>query len=98
MQRRTALNRLVAITLGALVASASQAAMAETVNEYPSKTVRVIIPYPAGGSADTMARLISSRLSQKWDATITVENRPGGGGNIGAEAVASAKPDGYTLL
>lgn len=98
MQRRKVLNRLLAITFGALLATGAQAAVADSAADYPSKPVRVIIPYPAGGSADTMARLIASKLSQKWDAAITVENRPGGGGNIGAEAVASAKPDGYTLL
>ncbi len=98
MQRRTAMQWLATMAAGTTLGLSGPVALAETAADYPSQTIRIVIPYPAGGSADTMARLIASRLSQKWDEAITVENRPGGGGNIGAEAVASAAPDGYTLL
>jgi tripartite-type tricarboxylate transporter receptor subunit TctC len=66
--------------------------------EWPAKPVRIIVPFPAGGSADLLPRAVSERLSQKWGQPVIVENRPGAGGNIGADAVFRADPDGYTLL
>ncbi len=65
---------------------------------YPNKLVRVIVPFPAGGSADFLARVVGEKLSQKWGQPVVVENRVGAGGNIGAEVVYRADPDGYTLL
>ena len=65
---------------------------------FPNKLVRVIVPFPAGGSADVLARIVSEKLSNKWGQPVVVENRVGAGGNIGAEAVYRADPDGYTLL
>ena len=65
---------------------------------YPSKPVRLIVPYPAGGVVDLVARAVADRISQNWGQVIVVEPRPGGSANIGAEAVANAAPDGYTLL
>ena len=66
--------------------------------EWPSRPVRVIVPFPAGGSADLMPRALAEKLSEKWGQPVIVENRPGAAGNIGADAVFRADPDGYTLL
>jgi len=65
---------------------------------FPSKPVRLIIPFPPGGSTDTVGRLLANRLSTTWRQPVIVENRPGAGGNIGADAVSKSAPDGYTFL
>lgn len=65
---------------------------------YPSRTVKIVVPFTAGGTADVVPRFIGKRLASKWGQPVIVENRPGAGGNIGAEAVSRAEPDGYTLL
>jgi tripartite-type tricarboxylate transporter receptor subunit TctC len=66
--------------------------------DYPSRPVKIIVPFPAGGTADVMPRVIGEWLSRKWAQPVVVENRTGAAGNIGAEAAAKAEPDGYTLL
>jgi tripartite-type tricarboxylate transporter receptor subunit TctC len=66
--------------------------------DYPSRTVKVIVPFPAGGTADLMPRIVFEFLSRKWGQSVVIENKPGAGGNIGAEAVFHAEPDGYTLF
>ncbi|MCD6041687.1 MAG: extracytoplasmic binding receptor, partial [Burkholderiales bacterium] len=65
---------------------------------WPQRTVRIIVPFPAGGSADLMPRIVGERLSQQWGQSVIIENRPGAAGNIGAAQVYQAEPDGYTLL
>jgi tripartite-type tricarboxylate transporter receptor subunit TctC len=66
--------------------------------DYPSRPVKIIVPFPAGGTADVMPRIFSEWLAKKWGQPVVIENRTGAAGNIGAEAVAKAEPDGYTLL
>ena len=66
--------------------------------EWPSRPVRIIVPFPAGGSADLLPRAVAEKLSEKWGQPVIVENRSGAAGNIGADAVFRADPDGYTLL
>jgi tripartite-type tricarboxylate transporter receptor subunit TctC len=65
---------------------------------YPERVVRIISPYPPGGSVDTMARVLAQKLAELWGSSVIVETRSGAGGNTGAEFVAKSEPDGYTLL
>ena len=78
----------------ALLAFASLA----RADDYPSKPIRFVVPYPAGGPLDTVARLLGQKVSESMKQPIIVDNRPGAGGNIGADFVAKAAPDGYTIL
>src|SRR5437868_10947171 len=66
--------------------------------EFPDRTVKIVVPFDAGGSIDTVARALAARLNEKWNVPVIIENRPGAGNTIGANAVAKAAPDGYTLL
>jgi tripartite-type tricarboxylate transporter receptor subunit TctC len=66
--------------------------------DYPARTVKIVVPFPAGGTADVMPRIFADWLSRKWGQPVVVEDRAGAGGNIGAEVVAKSDPDGYTLL
>src|SRR5688500_2852901 len=66
--------------------------------DYPVKPVRIISPYTPGGQSDTLMRAIGQKLTERWNQPFVLENRPGAGGNIGAEYVARAAPDGYTLI
>ena len=78
----------------ALVLSVSQ----PLAQAYPTRSITFVVPFPAGGSADTIMRLIGQHLSQRWSQSVVIENKPGTGGNIGNDAVAKAAPDGYTFL
>ena len=69
-----------------------------TAANYPSHPVRMVVPYPPGGSADILARLIGEKLQGQLKQTIVVENRPGGGAIVGARSIINAPADGYTLL
>lgn len=90
------LRLAAAVTLAALgVLTITPAAMAQA---WPNKSVRVVIPFPAGGSADTLARLLGQKLTERLGQPFVADNRPGAGGNIGTELVAKAAPDGYTFL
>ncbi|HET7382167.1 MAG TPA: tripartite tricarboxylate transporter substrate binding protein [Pseudolabrys sp.] len=66
--------------------------------DYPDHTVKIVVPFPAGGTADAVPRIIGDWLSRKWGQTVVIENRSGAAGNIGAELVYRSAPDGYTLL
>ena len=88
---------LITIAVVALAALLPSDAV-RTQESYPNRPVRVVVPYPAGGGTDTLARLVADQLSRRWGQPIIVENVGGAAGNIGAAEVARAKPDGYTLL
>jgi len=82
----------------AVMAAASVIGSTAAVAAYPDKPIRIIVPYPAGGSVDTLARTLGQKLSEDFKQPIVVENRAGGGSTIGASYVAESEPDGYTLL
>ena len=69
-----------------------------TAQSYPSKPVRLVVPFAAGGTVDTVARVLGQKFTELWSQPLVIENRAGAGGNIGADGVAKAAPDGYTLL
>ncbi|MEO8145333.1 MAG: tripartite tricarboxylate transporter substrate-binding protein [Betaproteobacteria bacterium] len=68
-----------------------------TAQQYPSKPIKIIVPFPVGGIADIYSRLIGNRWTELWGQPVVIENRTGAGGNIGADLVAKAAPDGYTI-
>src|SRR3954468_24061253 len=89
--------RIIA-SIGTLLAVALACATPVRAQEFPSKPVKLIVPYAAGGGTDIVARIIAQKLQDKWGHPTIVENRAGAGGNVGAEAVFTAPPDGHTLL
>src|SRR5882724_10496515 len=84
--------------LAIAVLGAAQAAFAQSAKNFPDKPVRVVVGYSPGGLPDTIARLIGQKLSERWGQQFVVENKPGANGILGAEFVAKAAADGYTLL
>jgi tripartite-type tricarboxylate transporter receptor subunit TctC len=94
MFNRLKLIRSLAILAGTLLITAT-AVQAQT---YPAKPVRVVVPFPAGGIVDILARSVTEKMAANWGQPIIVENKPGAGALVGTEAVATAAPDGYTFL
>src|SRR5690606_39060851 len=88
-------TRCVAAALAALLVPGAALAAA---SDYPARPVRLVVPYPPGGGNDTLARLFGQQLAARWNEQVVVDNRPGAGTTIGAQLVARAAPDGYTLL
>src|SRR5258706_12979723 len=82
--------------MAACAALAWHAACAQT--SYPAKPIRLILPFPPGGSTDIVARLVGQKLTESWGQPVLIENRPGAGGNIAAETASRAAADGYTLF
>ena len=90
-------TNLMAMGLAALVSAIALGPPA-TAQDYPVRAVHIIVPFPAGGTADVMPRIVADWLSRKWGQPVVIENKTGAAGNIGAEAAYRAEPDGYTLL
>src|SRR5712691_5616754 len=90
MSMRTLLLKAAAMLLALTATAAAQ--------DYPNKPVRLIIPFPPGGSNDVVGRMIATQLSEKLGKQVIVDNRAGAGGVIGTEVAANSSPDGYTLL
>ena len=91
------MNAIDKITI-ALYAAASLVALPAVAQTYPSKPIRVIVPFPPGGTSDILTRLIGAKLTESWGQQVIADNRSGANGNIGAELTARAAPDGYTLM
>jgi tripartite-type tricarboxylate transporter receptor subunit TctC len=89
--------RILFGVIGAIVWSLSAVDPA-TSQSYPNRPIKIIVPLPPGATADTLPRLIGEKLTAKWGQPVIIENRPGAAQNLGAEVVARAEPDGYTLL
>jgi tripartite-type tricarboxylate transporter receptor subunit TctC len=85
-----AIGAALAVVLAALSGAAAQ--------DFPNRTVKIIVPFPAGGTADAMPRIVGEFLARKWGQPVIIENKSGAGGNVGAEAAYHSDPDGYTLF
>ena len=81
-----------------IVALGLAASAAQAQPSYPAKPIRFVVPFPAGGPLDIVARFLAQDLNRSWGQAVLVDNRPGAGGNIGADGVAKSAPDGYTIL
>jgi tripartite-type tricarboxylate transporter receptor subunit TctC len=89
---KTVIRTMLAGALGALLLPALALA------DFPTRTVKIVVPFPPGGTIDAVARALGQKLNEKWNVPVIVENRPGAGNTVGAAAVAQAEPDGHTLL
>ena len=92
------LRRWAPALFGGLVAAACILGGGAAAADYPDQPIRLVVPFPAGGGADNLARMIMPRVEKILGQPIVIDNRPGAGGNVGAEVVARAAPDGYMLL
>ena len=92
------LRRILLLALGLGSVSFGTVMYAQSSNDWPTKPIRFVVPYPPGGPLDTMARVLAEQVKPTLGQSVIVENRPGAGGNIGADLIAKAQPDGYTLV
>ncbi|HEY7687116.1 MAG TPA: tripartite tricarboxylate transporter substrate-binding protein, partial [Dongiaceae bacterium] len=93
-------SRFVALALSGLLMTGAALAQGkpDAAANYPNQTVRLIVPFPAGGPSDIVARLLAQKLSEAWNQTVIVENKPGANTVLAAQLVAQAPPDGHTIL
>jgi len=91
-------RRAARLLLALVLVAAFLAPTAGSAQNYPNRPVRIVVPFPAGGPADGLGRVLADQLNKTWGQPVIIENRGGAGGNLGAEVVARAAPDGYTLL
>ena len=96
MNRRDLVALAATSSLAAIVPFRTSAQVSGAL--FPTRPVRIIVPFAAGGALDVITRLVANRLAEAWKQQVVVENRTGAGGNLGAELVARAEPDGYTIM
>ena len=85
-------------SMAVLIVLCAAAVVSAQAQQYPTKPIRLIVPFVAGGSADVLSRVLAQRLAPQYGQQVVVENRPGSGGHVGAEAAARSAPDGYTIV
>src|SRR5689334_373215 len=97
MTMRTLTRRTLLGGTAGLLAAPALVTSARAQANWPDRPVRIIIPYPGGGSTDVLARILGERMKNKFGEPFVIENRPGAGGNIGIDALCKSAPDGYTM-
>jgi tripartite-type tricarboxylate transporter receptor subunit TctC len=90
--------KLTPMLLAAAAAVYSMAVQAQTPATFPNKPIKIVVPFPAGGTSDVLARLIGQKMTDNWGQPVLIDNKPGSSGNLGADLVAKAAPDGHTLV
>ena len=95
---KTFTRRMALATLSSLAVMGAGSALAQAQTAYPSQPIKFIVPYPAGGATDVLARMVAQKMQDSWQQTVVVENKPGAGGTIGNNLVAKAPADGHTVL
>src|SRR5688572_6496545 len=98
MTRRRSSRTMIRTAIAAMALLAAATAVAAAQGTYPNRPIKIVVPLPPGATADTLPRIIGEKLTLKWGQPVIIENRSGAAQNLGAEAVARAEPDGYTLL
>src|SRR5258708_5922061 len=91
------LNKILSFVVLATCCAPTPSIAADAIG-YPNKSIRIVVPFPPGGIADVMSRVIGQKFTDTWSQPVVVENRTGAGGNIGADIVAKSPSDGYTLV
>src|ERR1700752_215161 len=89
------LRRFLCVWMAGFLALGGQATAQEP---YPNRTVRWVVPFPAGGPTDTLSRILTARLAEMWGQSVVVENKGGASGAIGTDFTAKSQPDGYTVM
>ena len=95
---RTSTLTFIVVCAGVMTAADVAAQAGKPSGAYPSKSIRIVVPYPPGGTSDILSRLIGAKVTENWAQQVVVDNRTGANGNIGAEHTARSAPDGYTLM
>ena len=96
--KKTITRRMTLATLSSLALMGAGSTLVQAQTAYPSQPIKFIVPYPAGGTTDVLARMVAQKMQESWQQTVVVENKPGAGGTIGNNLVAKAPADGYTVL
>ena len=96
--KKTITRRMTLATLSSLALMGAGSTLVQAQTAYPSQPIKFVVPYPAGGATDVLARMVAQKMQESWQQTVVVENKPGAGGTIGNNLVAKAPADGYTVL